>query len=198
MPVSVSQKRQWQALLVTEALSRFVDLEGCYTQLPNKTQRERVLCVVARTLAHLHRAGWRHGCLYDKHLFVKESTGNPQIALLDLGKTPARGLPLLAPRIWRRLPDTHCAGMPAEDLALLQAQYQSLLGQTWSLFQAAPLHQGNEPSFKRRSRIACKRWICCAFWSKFCGFSHSVKAAFISGQSASIMANQAVSRFLPL
>jgi len=121
------QKGQWQALLVTEALSSFVDLEDWYKQSPDKTQRVRVLFAVARTLLHLHRAGWRHGCLYGKHLFVKESEGNPQIALLDLEKSRR---PLLARQCSKDLAQLgrHCAGMPAEDWTLLQTQYQVLRG----------------------------------------------------------------------
>jgi len=114
---------QWQALLVTEALDGFVDLADWYQQSPDKAQRELVLSNMARTLAHLHRAGWRHGCLYDKHLFIHSSG---KVALLDLEKSRR---PLLAAHCAKDLEQLarHSAGMPMEDLRFLQSQYQALL-----------------------------------------------------------------------
>jgi len=87
---------QWQALLVTEELTGFVDLEQWYRQSPDKAQRSRLLSALARMLSKLHQAGWRHGCLYDKHLFINQ---NEQVAVLDLEKAAARYLPVIASKI---------------------------------------------------------------------------------------------------
>jgi len=118
------QQGQWQALLVTEELSGFVDLHHWYRQSPDKAQRELVLENIAHVLVRLHRAGWRHGCFYDKHLFIHS---NGKVALLDLEKSRR---PLLASRCLKDLEQLarHSAGMPMEDLRFLQAKYQALRG----------------------------------------------------------------------
>jgi len=119
------QQGQWQALLVTEALADFVDLEQWYALLPDKAHRELVLSAIADTLAQLHRAGWRHGCMYGKHVFVKTTGANAQIALLDLEKSRR---PLLTRHCLKDVQQLmrHCKGMPQEDQHFLQKQYQGL------------------------------------------------------------------------
>jgi len=48
------------------------------------------------------------------------------------------------------------------------------------------------------ARIDCKRLICCPLALKLSGCNHCISAILISGQSWSMMENQAVSRLRPL
>lgn len=88
----------WRALLVTEALEGFVDLD---TWLADDKRlslpagwHDAMLQQLAITLATVHRARWQHGCLYGKHVFVRVArNGEPEIALLDLEKCRRRLLP---------------------------------------------------------------------------------------------------------
>ena len=66
---------QWRALLVSEALDGFVDLdtwhaEGARERYP-QVLHERMLKELADNLARMHLGHWQHGCLYGKHVFVK-------------------------------------------------------------------------------------------------------------------------------
>jgi len=118
----------WQALLVTEELSGFVSLEDWYQKTPAVAQSRIVLKAVAAMLARLSRGGWRHGCCYAKHVFVRMmDDGTAQAALLDLEKSRrvwSRALPWRAPDV-RDLDQLarHCGAMPAEDLHFLREQY---------------------------------------------------------------------------
>jgi len=119
----------WQALLVTEELSGFVSLEDWYQGTPAVAQSRAVLKAVAAMLARLARGGWRHGCCYAKHVFVRVGDdGGAQAALLDLEKSRRvwlSALPWRAPGV-RDLDQLarHCGAMPAEDLQFLRDQYQ--------------------------------------------------------------------------
>jgi len=115
----------WQALLVTEELSGFVSLEDWYRATPCPEQTRAVLTAVAQTLARLHRGGWRHGCCYAKHIFVRlQDDGTAQAALLDLEKS-RRSLPWQNPGAQDLAQlARHCGAMPADDLQFLRDQYQ--------------------------------------------------------------------------
>ncbi|WP_296264686.1 lipopolysaccharide kinase InaA family protein [Pseudomonas sp. UBA6562] len=118
---------QWQALLVSEALEGFVDLESWYaagalTRYPEAVH-QRMLKDLAQNMARMHRGHWQHSCLYGKHVFVKVvgegEDAHVETALLDLEK--AR----------RRL---RCQSAAAKDLGQLQrhssisdAHFRSLL-----------------------------------------------------------------------
>ncbi|WGL64419.1 lipopolysaccharide kinase InaA family protein [Pseudomonas sp. CW003PS] len=84
----------WRGLLVTEALQGFEDIEHWYAQggrqLCGEAAHARLLQKIGATLARMHRGRWQHGCLYAKHIFVKLSDGEPQVALLDLEKSRRR------------------------------------------------------------------------------------------------------------
>ncbi|HDS1735661.1 lipopolysaccharide kinase InaA family protein [Pseudomonas sp. BP8] len=89
---------QWRALLVSEALDGFVDLDswhaegarGAYPQVLH----ERMLKDLADNLARMHLGHWQHGCLYGKHVFIKVTGEGEQaraeVALLDLEKCRRR------------------------------------------------------------------------------------------------------------
>lgn len=59
-----------RALLLTRALDHHLDLEIWLAQTPEREPRERFATAAGALLGQLHAAGWRHGCLYPKHLFV--------------------------------------------------------------------------------------------------------------------------------
>lgn len=96
----------WRGLLVTEALKGFQQLDHWYAEGGRerfgKAVNEQLLAQVADMLARFHRAGWQHGSLYQKHLFVRvEQVGERvevETALLDLEKSRRRISKLQAAR----------------------------------------------------------------------------------------------------
>ncbi|MCF7201651.1 lipopolysaccharide kinase InaA family protein [Pseudomonas oligotrophica] len=125
------QDGRWQALLVTEALEGFVSLEDWYRgearAVHGEALQRGMLRSLAQTLARLHRAGWQHGCLYPKHLFVRVRgqgrEARVEIALLDLEKSRRRLLRQRASRRDLSQLRRHTPAMPASDWALFEAEY---------------------------------------------------------------------------
>lgn len=92
-------KEGWQAILVTRELAGFVSLAEWLASQEKETIHSLLPDVIekmAENIARIHRARWQHGCLYDKHLFVKTTktdTGpKVEIALIDLEKFRRRFL----------------------------------------------------------------------------------------------------------
>lgn len=83
---------QWNAVLVTHALLGHQSLDRWYANPHAEDVRKAILNELAHLLARMHRARWQHGCLYAKHIFVRESplAGLPNVALLDLEKARRR------------------------------------------------------------------------------------------------------------
>ena len=89
---------QWRALLVTEALDGFQEIDQWYAQGGpqqwGNTVHEAILKELGETLARMHRGRWQHSCLYPKHIFVRVvgegSAARPEVALLDLEKCRQR------------------------------------------------------------------------------------------------------------
>ncbi|OLF51635.1 lipopolysaccharide kinase InaA family protein [Pseudomonas chlororaphis] len=89
---------QWRALLVTEALDGFVEIDHWYAagerERHGEVLHDRVLKELAATLARMHQGRWQHGCLYIKHVFVRVSgegdAAEVAIALLDFEKCRQR------------------------------------------------------------------------------------------------------------
>lgn len=89
---------QWRALLVSEALDGFVDLETWYAEGSRERYpeivHERMLKDLAQNLARMHLGHWQHGCLYGKHVFVNvigtDDQAEVEVALLDLEKCRRR------------------------------------------------------------------------------------------------------------
>ncbi|MEX6502325.1 lipopolysaccharide kinase InaA family protein [Pseudomonas zhanjiangensis] len=137
-----AQKRagQWRALLVSEALHGFVSLEQWYADaaasesalrqpmLRQPMLRQPVLRQLALVLSRLHRAGWRHGCLYPKHIFIRPGTGaagdGVEVALLDLEKCRRYWSASTAARRDMAQLHRHRAGMPDADWRRLVDYYQ--------------------------------------------------------------------------
>lgn len=92
------ERQQWRALLVTEALEGFIELEHWYAaggrELHGEALHDQILQELATNLARMHLGRWQHGCLYMKHVFVRvvsEGEGvRAEIALLDLEKCRQR------------------------------------------------------------------------------------------------------------
>lgn len=72
------------AVLVVEALDGFVALDQLH--LDAGPQREQLALNLGRCLGHMHKHHLQHGCLYAKHIFVRQSADAWQIALIDLEK----------------------------------------------------------------------------------------------------------------
>lgn len=79
---------------------------------------------LATILARLHTAGWQHGCLYAKHVFVNVGRGRPRVALIDLEKSRRRFRRATAS--WRDLDQfgRHRGVMPERDWAWFLEQYR--------------------------------------------------------------------------
>ncbi|MGC1333437.1 lipopolysaccharide kinase InaA family protein [Pseudomonas sp.] len=91
-------QHQWRALLVTESLDGFEEIDKWYAGRTAEQHREAlheaVFKELAATLARMHRGRWQHSCLYPKHIFVRINgigvDARPEIALLDLEKCRQR------------------------------------------------------------------------------------------------------------
>ena len=90
--------RQWRALLVSEALDGFEEIDTWYAkggrEHHGEALHDRILEDLARNLARMHMGHWQHGCLYSKHVFVKVvgegDQARAEVALLDLEKCRKR------------------------------------------------------------------------------------------------------------
>lgn len=112
---------QWQALLVTRPLAGFVDLPTWLASSPSAARQRALVRALARSLQTLHRAGWQHGGLYPKHIFVAETERGVEVALLDLERARQRFSAALARR---------------QDLRQLQRRW-GLSESLWLLFQVS-------------------------------------------------------------
>jgi hypothetical protein len=63
-----------------------LDLLGGWTQR-QPDSRLQIIAACARLIGRLHAAGLKHGCLYPKHLFLREQAGEWRGCLIDLEKT---------------------------------------------------------------------------------------------------------------
>lgn len=122
---------QWRALLVTEALEGFVNLDQWYAS--GEPQRDGgelnrdMLQQLSIMLSRLHRAAWQHGCLYSKHIFIKRhqtADGDwAEVALLDLEKSRRRLLTATASQGDLQQLYRHKGAMPEGDWQLLINAY---------------------------------------------------------------------------
>ncbi len=89
---------KWRALLVTKSLDGFEEIDRWYAaggrERHGEAINERVLKDLAENLARMHKGRWQHGCLYDKHVFVRVTgegeTAKVEVALIDLEKSRQR------------------------------------------------------------------------------------------------------------
>lgn len=84
----------WRGLLVSEALEGFQDIESWYAAGGREqlaaAQHDQLLQQIGAMLARMNLARWQHGCLYAKHVFVKVTGNELDVALLDLEKSRRR------------------------------------------------------------------------------------------------------------
>lgn len=83
--VVLYRQRGKDAILVTRALSGYVDLDTALSGA-NPTKRVRIVAAVSQVLRRLHTRAWRHGCLYPKHVLIRNSGVEMSVALIDLEK----------------------------------------------------------------------------------------------------------------
>ncbi|WP_027909199.1 lipopolysaccharide kinase InaA family protein [Pseudomonas sp. URMO17WK12:I4] len=126
------QAGQWQALLITQALTGFISLEQWYQEPHRPEHNQCMLAALGETLARMHRGRWQHGCCYAKHLFVRvhEDEGRSpraDTALLDLEKSRRRWRTADASRHDMRQLKRHCGAMPESDWQLLMQAYTAAL-----------------------------------------------------------------------
>ena len=83
-----------QAILITEALVGYVDLDTWLEQNPNANiaRKKNLIRSIANTVKNLHEAGVQHRSLYPKHLFVKEiksikENNGFEVAIIDFEKS---------------------------------------------------------------------------------------------------------------
>lgn len=124
----------WQAMLVTQELPGFVSLDRWYaTQASAVSQatRMQVLDRLGQALALMHSAGWQHGCLYAKHIFVRIEEGTPgpviELALIDLEKCRRRWLRHFAARHDMAQLARHRGNMSPADWEYLEAAHAAAL-----------------------------------------------------------------------
>lgn len=125
------EQGQWQALLVTEALQGFIDLQAWYAGDRPAGQTQLMLQALAQTLARLHHGGWQHGCCYPKHIFLKageHALDRVEVALLDLEKSRRRWRKREAARRDLDQLARHRGNMPEADYAFLVSAYQLAMG----------------------------------------------------------------------
>lgn len=78
-----------RAILLTRALDSWVpllELLPAWAQRPRDEQL-RIVAACADLIGRLHATSLKHGCLYTKHLFLREQSGEWQGRLIDLEKT---------------------------------------------------------------------------------------------------------------
>jgi len=73
-----------QSILITPELEGYQDLD--HYQPTSINESRRITRELARVLAKLHKAGYRHGCLYPKHIFVNPTNSEAPVRLIDLEK----------------------------------------------------------------------------------------------------------------
>lgn len=127
---SRKQGGAWQALLVTEELAGFLALDRWYAEQAasaSPAARMMLLDRLGQALAVMHGAGWQHGCLYAKHVFVRveEGISGPvvELALIDLEKCRRRWLRAFAARHDMAQFVRHLGGMPLEDWRRVEAAH---------------------------------------------------------------------------
>lgn len=89
---------EWQALLVTESLDGFDEIEKWCMAGERERHGEKlwqqILQELGETLARMHLGRWQHSCLYIKHVFLKVTgegdSARGEIALLDFEKCRQR------------------------------------------------------------------------------------------------------------
>ncbi|MDH4582458.1 InaA protein [Pseudomonas sp. BN415] len=121
---------EWQALLITESLDGFISLEAWYAQPMQANLRQQLIQQLANTIARMHRAGWEHGRLYPKNIFVKvtgEREPHVEVALLGLAKANHRLTAYSASKHDYEQFKQHRKPMPDEDWKAFATVYRDVM-----------------------------------------------------------------------
>ncbi|BAN49606.1 lipopolysaccharide kinase InaA family protein [Metapseudomonas resinovorans] len=121
---------EWQALLVTESLDGFRSLEDWYAEPVSLDLRQQMIQQLANTIGRMHRAGWEHGRLYPKNIFVKvsgEREKKVEVALLGLAKSSHRLTAYSASKHDYEQFKQHRKPMPDEDWKAFAAAYRDVM-----------------------------------------------------------------------
>ncbi len=119
-----------QALLVTESLNDFIGLDEWYAQPVSAGLRQQMIQQLANTVARMHRAGWEHGRLYPKNIFVKvtgEQEKKVEVALLGLARSNHRLTAYSAAKHDYELFKEHHKPMPDEDWKAFATAYRDVM-----------------------------------------------------------------------
>lgn len=85
------QNGERQSILITPELEGYQDLDHYEPASINESRR--ITRELANVIAKVHKAGFRYGCLYPKHIFVNPDNTEAPVRLIDLekvSKTPLR------------------------------------------------------------------------------------------------------------
>ncbi len=125
-------KGKQRAILVSDALDEFTAVDEWFRHSRNQASEADVHAILRALVAAIkliHQAGYRHGCLYGKHLFIRVprrdcQTADVEVRMLDFEK--AHKCYFLRRAILRDLSQfvRHCDGLTDEDLDYLLDQYQ--------------------------------------------------------------------------
>ncbi|WP_342244307.1 lipopolysaccharide kinase InaA family protein [Pseudomonas sp. OTU5201] len=121
---------EWQALLITESLDGFISLEAWYAQPMPANLRQQLIQQLANTIARMHRAGWEHGRLYPKNIFVKvtgDREPHVEVALLGLAKANHRLTAYSASKHDYEQFKQHRKPMPDEDWKAFATVYRDVM-----------------------------------------------------------------------
>ncbi|WP_330114177.1 lipopolysaccharide kinase InaA family protein [Pseudomonas sp. JS3066] len=121
---------EYQALLVTESLNDFIGLDEWYAQPVSAGLRQQMIQQLANTVARMHRAGWEHGRLYPKNIFVKvtgEQEKKVEVALLGLARSNHRLTAYSAAKHDYELFKEHHKPMPDEDWKAFATAYRDVM-----------------------------------------------------------------------
>ncbi|KXU38433.1 lipopolysaccharide kinase [Ventosimonas gracilis] len=80
--------KEQRAILLTHALDGFNDLCSYLKnwQTLASGQRQAIVCCCGALAKNLHQARQKHGCLYPKHIFLRQTQDDWQSCLIDLEK----------------------------------------------------------------------------------------------------------------
>lgn len=79
-----TQDSELQSILITPELEGYQDLDHYQPSTINESRR--ITRELANVIAKLHKAGYRHGCLYPKHIFINPNNIEAPVRLIDLEK----------------------------------------------------------------------------------------------------------------
>lgn len=91
-----------KSILITQALEGFVSVDRLLHDRHGLDikQRNLIICETAKAIKKMHQSGVQHRSLYPKHLFVKTSANQVEVAMIDFEKS--RITPLIA---WLKFSD---------------------------------------------------------------------------------------------